>query len=136
MYLYSTQVSFMRDSKLQLLYSILSIHSSSSHIHHIHKNLVSVLVSKINTSLPNSLRQGLFTFPNPNSGVVLLLVGLVGSFGVTDLRHEVVFLGEDKVSDTGQVGELSVGIDVHLDNTVDDSSLDFLLGRSRSTVED
>lgn len=124
----------MRDSKLQLLYSILSIHSSSSHF--IHKNLVSVLVSKINTSLPNSLRQGLFTLPNPNSGVVLLLVGLVGSFGVTDLRHEVVLFGEDKVSDTGQVGELSVGIDVHLDDTVDDGSLDFLLGRSRSTVED
>jgi hypothetical protein len=98
--------------------------------------LTSVLVSKIDASLPNSLRQGLFTLPNPNSGVVLLLVGLVGSLGVTDLRHEVVFLGKDKVSDTGQVGELGVGVDVHLDNTVLDGSVDLLLGRTGSTVED
>jgi hypothetical protein len=99
-------------------------------------HLTSVLVSKIDTSLPDSLGQGLFTFPNPNSGIVLLLVGLIGTFGVTDLRHEVVLLVENKVSDTGQVGELGVGVDVHLDDTVDDGSSDLILGRTGSTVED
>ena len=37
--------------------------------------------------------------------------------------------------DTGKVSELSVGVDVHLDNAVLDGSLDLLLGRARATVE-
>jgi hypothetical protein len=127
----------MRNSKLSLLHNSFSFLSSSS-FHHAEKRLglVSVLISEINTSLPNPLGQGLFTLSDPNSGIVVLLVGLISSVGVTDLSHEVVLLGKDKVSDTGQVSELSVGIDVHLDDTVNDGSSDFLLGRTGSTVED
>lgn len=37
--------------------------------------------------------------------------------------------------DTSEVGELGVGVDVHLNNTVGDSSLDLLLGGTGATVE-
>ena len=66
----------------------------------------------------------------------MLLVGLVGSLGVTDLRLKVVLLVLDEVSDTGKVGPLGVGVDVHLDDTVDNGLSDLVLGRSGSTVED
>lgn len=85
------------------------------------KCLTPVLITQIFTSLLHPLRKCLFTLPNPNSGIVpisisllhayvettrvgndiLLLVGLVFSFWVPDLAHEVIFLLEDKVTDTG-----------------------------------
>lgn len=98
--------------------------------------LVSVDVSQVLASLLDSGRQGLLSLSDPDSGVVLLLVGLVGSLWVTDLRLEVVVLLLDEVSDTGQVGPLSVSVDVHLDDTVNDGFPDLILGRTRSTVED
>jgi len=132
--------AFMRNSKLSLLHNsfFFPFHPLTPLRFRFNKSqtLVSVLVSEIDTSLPNPLGQGLFTLSDPNSGIVVLLVGLVGSVGVTDLSHEVVLLGEDKVSDTGEVSELGVGVDIHLDNTVDDGCSDLLLGRTGSTVED
>lgn len=39
-------------------------------------------------------------------------------------------------ADAGKVCELGVGVDVHLDDAVDDGGVDFLLARARATVED
>lgn len=66
----------------------------------------------------------------------MLLVWLVGSLWVSDLGLEVVLLLLDEVSDTGKVSPLGVGVDVHLNHTVDNGLSDLVLGRSRSTVED
>lgn len=100
------------------------------------QDLVSVLVAEIDTGLSDTLAKGLFTLSNPDSGVVKLLVGLVGAFGVTDLRLEIVLFVDDKVANTLEVGELGVCVDVHLDDTVDDGRADLVLGRTGSTVED
>lgn len=98
--------------------------------------LVPVLVAQVDTSLLDSLDKSLFTFPNPDSGVVLLLVGLVGALGITNLSHEVVLLLEDEVTDTAEVSPLGVGVNVHLNDTVDNSLSDLILGRTGTTVED
>ena len=99
-------------------------------------HLVSASVAQVLASLLDTGGKGLLTLSDPNSGVVRLLVRLVGSLGVTDLGLEVVLLLEDKVSDTGKVSPLGVGVDVHLHDTVVDGLLDLVLGRSGSTVED
>lgn len=73
---------------------------------------VAVHVTEVLASLLDTGRQGLFALTDPDTGVVVLLVGLVGTFGVTDLGLEVVLLGEDKVADTGKVSPLGVSVDV------------------------
>lgn len=62
-----------------------------------------VLVAQIHTGLLNPSRQGLFTLSNPDSWIVVLLVGLVLSIGVSNLGHDVVLFVEHKVSDTLEV---------------------------------
>ena len=62
--------------------------------------LVPVDIAQILTSNLDTLNQCLLTLSNPNSRIVLLLVGFIGSLGITDLGHEVVFLLKDKVTDT------------------------------------
>lgn len=52
------------------------------------------------------------------------------------MRHEVVLVLEDEVTDTGQVGVLHVSVDVDLDDTVADGLLELLLGGARAAVED
>lgn len=52
------------------------------------------------------------------------------------MRHEVVLVVEDEVTDTGQVGVLHVSVDVDLDDTVADGLLELLLGGARAAVED
>jgi hypothetical protein len=86
--------------------------------------------------LLNTLAHGLLTLANPDAGVEELLVGLVGTLGVTDLGHEVVLVLEDEVTDTGQVGVLHVSVDVDLDDTVADGLLELGLGGAGATVED
>ena len=49
-------------------------------------------------ALRHPLRHGLLTLTNPDSGVVLLLVGLVLTPGVADLGPEVVDVVEDVVA--------------------------------------
>ena len=39
-------------------------------------------------------------------------------------------------TDSNQVGELGISVDVHLHDTIADGSLDLVLRRTRSTVED
>lgn len=99
-------------------------------------NLKTVLVSEIGASLTNTGGHGLLTLADPDTGVVVLLVGLVGTVGVADLGCDVVLLVEDKVADTGEVSPLGVGVDVHLYDTSVDGSGNLLLGGSGATVED
>jgi hypothetical protein len=86
--------------------------------------------------LLGALGHGLLTLTDPDTGVEVLLVGLVGAVGVTDLGEEVVLLVEDVVTDTGEVGPLHVSVDVDLDDTVADGLLELLLGGAGATVED
>lgn len=91
---------------------------------------------EVGKGLLNTDRHGLLTLTNPVTGVEVLLVGLVGTLGVTDLCAQVVLLAEDEVSDTAQVGVLHVSVDVDLDDTVADGLLELLLGGAGATVED
>lgn len=92
---------------------------------------VEVLQSRLDT-----LAHGLLTLANPHAGVEELLVGLVGTLGVTDGGHEVVLLVQDVVTDTGHVSVLHVGVKVDLDNTVLNRLGVLLLGGTGATVED
>lgn len=92
---------------------------------------VEVLKSDLST-----LGHGLLTLTNPNAGVEVLLVGLVGTIGVTNGGLEVVLLALDVVTDTGQVGVLHVSVDIDLDDTVADGLLVLRLGGTGATVED
>ena len=78
---------------------------------------------------------GLLTLADPDTGVVLLLVGLVGALGVTDLAPQVVDVVEDVVTDTDEVAPLEISVDVDLDDTVGDSLTVLLLGGAGTTVE-
>lgn len=60
----------------------------------------------------------------PDARIVLLLVGLVLTLGVSDLGLEVVDVLGDKVTDTAEVGPLEISIEVDLYNTVGDGDLE------------
>ena len=92
---------------------------------------VEVLKSNLGT-----LAHGLLTLTNPDTGIEVLLVGLVSTIGVTDSRLEVVLLVLDVVTDTGKVGVLHVSVDVDLDDTIADGLLVLCLRRARATMED
>ena len=91
---------------------------------------VEVLEGLLDASL-----HGLLTLANPDAGVVLLLVGLVGALGVADLGLEVVDVVGDVVTDTGQVAPLEISVDVDLDDTVGDGLTVLLLGGTGTAVE-
>lgn len=65
--------------------------------------LIPVVVTQVGISLLDTGVKGLFTLSDPYSGIVVLLVGLVSSIGVTDLSLEVILLVLDKVTDTLEV---------------------------------
>ena len=52
------------------------------------------------------------------------------------MRYLVKRNGTDAHPDPNEVSKLSVGVDVHLDNTMPDGSLDLLLRRAGAAVED
>jgi len=96
----------------------------------------SVDVAKVLACDFDTLRERLFTFTDPDTRVIELLVRLVGAFWVANLGKEVILLLEDEVPNTSKICELGVSVYVHLDNTMVNGSLDFLLGRARATMED
>ena len=51
------------------------------------------------------------------------------------LVNSLVLLGENKVTDTDEVGELGVSVDVHLDDSEVDGGSDLLLGGTGTSVE-
>jgi hypothetical protein len=87
-------------------------------------------------SLGNTSGHSLLSFSNPDAGIKVLLVWLVLSIRVSDLLHEVILLVENVISNTSKIGVLEIGIKVDLDDTVGNGIKEFLLRRSRSTVED
>lgn len=84
----------------------------------------------------DTLAHGLLTLADPDTGVEVLLVGLVLAVRVADSRHEVVLLAEDVVTDTSEVSVLHVSVNVDLDDTVADGLLVLGLGGTGATVED
>lgn len=85
--------------------------------------------------LHNASLHGLLTLANPDSGVVLLLVGLVGTLGVANLGLEVVDVLGDVVPDTAEVSPLEVSVEVDLDDTKGDGGAELLDGGAGATVE-
>lgn len=81
-------------------------------------NLVTLDVAKMLASFLDTLDHGLLTLTDKDTGIVVLLVGLVGTLGVTNLGSEVLLLGVEVISESAKVGPLGVGIDIHLDDTV------------------
>ena len=51
------------------------------------------------------------------------------------LVNSLVLLGENKVTDTDEVGELGVSVDVHLDDSEVDGGGNLLLGGTGTSVE-
>lgn len=79
---------------------------------------------------------GLLTLTNPHTGVEELLVGLVLTIGVADMRHQVVLLADHVVADTAHVGKLHVGVQIDLDDTQLDGLEVLVLAGAGTTVED
>jgi hypothetical protein len=84
----------------------------------------------------DALGHSLLTLTNPDTGVVVLLVRLVITVGVTDLALEVARLVLDVVPDTSEVGVLHVGVEVDLDDTVGNGLPEVVDAGTGSTVED
>jgi len=99
------------------------------------RSLQPINVSKILACNFDTLNESLLSFADPYARVVILLVGLVRSFGIADLGLNVVALLLNKVPNAGEVCPLCVSVDIHLDHTVIDGSLDFMFFRARSAVE-
>ena len=75
-----------------------------------------------------ALDHRLLSSPDPDPGIVVLLVGLVFTLGVADLTLEVSLVLLVEEPEAVPVGPLGVGVDVHLDDAVLDGGLDLLLG--------
>jgi hypothetical protein len=78
----------------------------------------------------------LFGLADPDTRIVELLVGLVGARGVTNLSLQKITLILFKSTESIPVGPLSVGINVHLDDTVLNGRLNLVVGRAGSSVHD
>lgn len=61
-------------------------------------------------SLLDTGSHGLLTLTNPDARIVLLLVGLVSTLGVTNLGAQVVNVVSDEVTDTGKVSPLEIRV--------------------------
>lgn len=83
-----------------------------------------------------ALGHGLLALAYPDTGVKVLLVGLVLAVGVADSAHQVVLLVQDIVTHTAEVGILQVGVQVDLDDAVADGLLVLGLGGAGAAVED
>ena len=87
-------------------------------------------------SVLDTLAHGLLTLTDPHARVKELLVGLLLALWVANGALQVGLLVLHKVTDTGQVGVLRVGVDIHLDHTVANGLLVLVLRRARASVED
>jgi hypothetical protein len=57
-----------------------------------------------------------------------LLIRLVSTLRVPNLCFEIVFLAFNEISDSSEVRELGISVNIHLDNSVSNSRLYLLLG--------
>ena len=79
---------------------------------------------------------GFLTGTEGHTGIVVLLVGLVVTFGVSDLLLKVRAVLGFVIADTFPESPLGVGVNVHLDDTGFNGVTDVFNRRSRTTVED
>jgi hypothetical protein len=93
-------------------------------------NLVSLNIAEFATCFLNTLDHAFFSLANPVTGVVVLLVGLVCTFRVTNLVLHVSLLVFVVRAQTVPVGPLSIRVNVHLDDSILDSFVDFIVGGS------
>mmetsp|Transcript_26770 Transcript_26770/g.56048 ORF Transcript_26770/g.56048 Transcript_26770/m.56048 type:complete len:442 (+) Transcript_26770:87-1412(+) len=85
--------------------------------------------------LAQTVSHGFFSGAEHHTRIVVLLVGLVVTIGVSDLSLQVFTVFGFVSADTVPVGPLGVGINVHLDDTGFNGVLDIFDGRSRTSVE-
>ena len=72
--------------------------------------------------------------PDPDSGIVKFLVWFLGSIRVTDLSLQISLVLLVEQPQSVPVGPLSVGVDVHLDDSIVDGVPDLLLTGARPPV--
>src|SRR5690606_33858807 len=78
----------------------------------------------------------LFTLAEPGAGIVVFLIRLVFSFGVTELTLQVVFVLLVILVYAFPERPLHVGVDVHLDHTVAECFPDLFFRRAAAAVKD
>jgi len=98
--------------------------------------LESIDILEVLASLLDSFGHRLLPLTNPDTRVVVLLVGLIFALRIANLRFQVTLLLLEVVPHADEIGKLGVGVNIHLDNTVVDGGVDFLLSRAGSTMED
>ena len=86
--------------------------------------------------LLHTLDHGLLSLSHPHTRIVELLVGVSRIGGGTDLLLQVVLVLLVVGADSVPEGPLGIGIDVHLDNTGSDGSVNLLGQRTTASVED
>ena len=102
----------------------------------IQKHLISVAtIESLEGNLDTSNHR-LLRLSDPDTRIVVLLVGLLRTLGITDLTLEVVLLLLIEVSETSPISPLGIGINVHLDDSTLDSGGDLLREGTATTVED
>mmetsp|Transcript_30637 Transcript_30637/g.62551 ORF Transcript_30637/g.62551 Transcript_30637/m.62551 type:complete len:269 (+) Transcript_30637:549-1355(+) len=79
---------------------------------------------------------GLLSFADPDTGIIVLLVGLISAIRVANLSLKVIMLVSLKLAKTLPVRPLGVSVNVHLDNTILDSSCNLLISGTGATVHD
>jgi len=98
--------------------------------------LESIDILEVLASLLDSFGHRLLPLTNPDTRVVVLLVGLIFALRIANLRFQVALLLLEVVPHADEISKLGVGVNIHLDNTVVDGGVDFLLSRAGSTMED
>jgi len=82
-----------------------------------------------------TLDKAFFAFAQPDAGIVVLFVGLVRTFGVTELSLEIGFVLLVKLLDAFPERPLQVGVDIHFYRAVADGFADLMLGAAAAAVE-
>jgi len=97
---------------------------------------VFVLAAQLLHGDSTTSNHSLLGLADPDTRIVKLLVGCIRTVGVSNLSLQIVVLFLLEFTESIPVGPLGIGIDIHLDHTVDDGSLDFFVGRTTASVHD
>lgn len=83
-----------------------------------------------------SRNHALFCLTDPDTRIVILLIGLVGTSGVSNLTLEVIVLFLFECTETIPIRPLSIRVNVHLDDTIRDCLGNLIISGTGTTVHD
>ena len=90
---------------------------------------------EINQTLLHTGAHRLLSFSHPDTRIEVFFVGLVLSFWIADLLHDVVLLAEHVISDARQVSILEICVEIYFDHAIANGILVLLLRAATATVE-